>query len=83
MYLKEDTDDKTMKTLTVELSQKISHKVSLYEYTGDESFLQLQKLYDCCLFQQDVIRKHAELHKLDNEVLQKIDTIPDGTANPD
>ena len=68
---KEDTDDKTLKTVTVELSQKTTQKVSLYEYDDIEAFLQLQKLYDYYLSQQDVRRKHAKLMSLTTKCLRR------------
>ena len=77
----EDRDDKTLKTVSVELSQKTTQKITLYEYHGTESFLQLQKLHDYCLDQQEVRKKHAKLDKLDDEVLKKIDAIPEDTAD--
>ena len=42
---REDVDDKTPKTVTVELGQKTSQKVSLYEYDGVETFLKMQKMH--------------------------------------
>ena len=42
---REDMDDKTLKTVIVELSQKTSQKVSLYEYEGVETFLMMQKMH--------------------------------------
>ena len=78
---REDTDDKTLKTVTVELSQKTSQKVSFYEYDGVETFLKMQKMHEHFLSQQDVRKKHAKLDKLDNEVLKKIDTIPEDSTD--
>ena len=77
----DDTSDKTLKTVTVELSQKTTQKVPLYEFHGTETFLQLQKLHSYCLDQQGVRLKHAKLDKLDDEVLKKIDAIPEDTAD--
>ena len=76
-----DGEDSTLKMITIGLSQKTSQKVTLYEFNGIKNFLKMQKMHEYFITQQDVIKKHAKLDKLDDTVLKKLAAIPGWTTN--
>ena len=78
---KEDTEDSPLKTITVELAQKTSQKVTLYDFGGVETFLLMQKNHEYFLAQQDARKKYDSYDELDDDAIKKIDAVPEDTSD--
>ena len=78
---REDIEVSPLKTITVELVQKISQKVNLYDFRGVGTFLLMQKTHKYFLVQQDARKKHAQYDQLYDSVIVKIDAIPKDTTD--
>ena len=79
MSNREDSLDSTLKTITIELGQKMSQKVSLCEHVCIETFLGLQKQHENFVSQQEARKKIAKIDRLDDLMYDKIKVIPGGT----
>eukprot|EP00957_Ditylum_brightwellii_P200142 15257681-Ditylum_brightwellii.AAC.1 len=78
---KDSMDDSPLKTITVELAQEMIQKVVLYEFSGIEIFLMMQKFHEYFLSQQEA-RKKDDLHdQADDAILAQLDTILKDTCD--
>eukprot|EP00957_Ditylum_brightwellii_P073730 5602965-Ditylum_brightwellii.AAC.1 len=65
----------------VELAQETTQKVALYEFSGDETFLMMQKSHEYFLSQQEDRKKHDLHDQADNALLAQLDMIPKYTRD--